>query len=182
MPSGPPSRSERSPRRTLPRQPISGADTNLKVYTADRPVHPSGCPRLNRYNGVLDQPRHAPPAGPLLPTAVGSYDYVYRYSTTNGRDWLYADLNGPIPGGAVPPNPGELTVTSSGDTTPPAALTGLVVLSASPAGIELDWDAAADAALYEVGRSDVSGGPYTAIATTTADEYLDTSVVEDATY
>lgn len=29
----------------------------------------------------------------LLPDAVGSYDYVYRYSTNGGRTWLYADLN-----------------------------------------------------------------------------------------
>ena len=32
----------------------------------------------------------------LLPDQLGNLDYVYRYSTTNGRDWLYADLNGPI--------------------------------------------------------------------------------------
>ena len=71
----------------------------------------------------------------LLPEAVGSFDYVYRYTTTAGRDWLYADLNGPIPTGALPPNPGKLTVNSSGDTTPPAVPTGLRVVSASPAGI-----------------------------------------------
>jgi hypothetical protein len=77
----------------------------------------------------------------LLPEAVGSYDYVYRYSTTNGRDWLYADLNGPIPMGATPSNPGKLTVVGSGDLTPPAAATGLVVTTASPASIALAWDA-----------------------------------------
>ena len=32
----------------------------------------------------------------LLPETTASFDYVYRYSLTNGRDWLYADLNGPI--------------------------------------------------------------------------------------
>ena len=41
----------------------------------------------------------------LLPEAVGSYDYVYRYSTTDGRDWLYADLNGPSPSGHCRPTP-----------------------------------------------------------------------------
>ena len=30
----------------------------------------------------------------LLPEAVGTYDYAYRYSTTEGRDWVYADLDG----------------------------------------------------------------------------------------
>jgi glycosidase len=61
----------------------------------------------------------------MLPESVGSFDYVYRYSTTNGRDWLYADLNGPVPSGATPANPGKLTVNPSGDTTPPAVPTGL---------------------------------------------------------
>ncbi len=56
-------------------------------------------------------------------------------------DWLYADLNGPVPTGALPANPGNLTVLSSGDTTPPAAPLNLVVASASPAGIDLAWDA-----------------------------------------
>ena len=37
----------------------------------------------------------------LLPEAIGSFDYVYRYTTTAGRDWLYADLSGPVPAGAA---------------------------------------------------------------------------------
>ena len=63
----------------------------------------------------------------LLPESTGIFDYVYRYTTTNGRDWLYADLNGPVPEGVTPPNPGKLTVNPSGDTTPPAIPTGLIV-------------------------------------------------------
>jgi hypothetical protein len=46
----------------------------------------------------------------LLPTEVGDFDYLYRYSVTGGLTWLYADLDGPIPTGGVPPNPGKLTV------------------------------------------------------------------------
>ncbi len=121
----------------------------------------------------------------LLPEAVGEYDYVYRYSTTNARDWLYADQNGPIAAGALPPNPGKLHVTSSGDTTAPTVPTGLNVISASPAGIELAWDAiAGDASLYgyEVLRSASAGGPYTMIARVTAASYVDTVVSEGATY
>ena len=30
----------------------------------------------------------------LLPETTGSFDYAYRYSTTNGREWVYADLDG----------------------------------------------------------------------------------------
>ncbi|MBI5567959.1 MAG: alpha-amylase [Chloroflexi bacterium] len=122
----------------------------------------------------------------LLPDVIGSFDYVYRYTTTNGRDWLYADLNGPIASGANPPNPGKLTVNVSADTTPPAIPTGLQVVAASPAGIELAWDAIlGDPTLYgyEVLRSDTAGGPYTPIAlVTVAAGYTDANVVENATY
>ena len=41
----------------------------------------------------------------MLPETTGTFDYVYRYTTTNGRDWLYADLNGPIPTGICLPIP-----------------------------------------------------------------------------
>ncbi len=118
----------------------------------------------------------------MLPEAVGTYDYLYRYSVTAGRDWLYADLNGPIPDGNSPSSPGHLTVNASSDTTAPDAPTGLEVLSASPAGIELAWDTVAGAALYEVQRSDSTGGPYAKIARTSTPGYTDTSVVEGATY
>jgi hypothetical protein len=105
----------------------------------------------------------------MLPESVGTFDYVYRYTTTNDRDWLYADLNGPIPQGSLPPNPGKLTVSSSGDITPPANPQNLVVVSASPAGIELAWDTVADLDVYgcEVRRGDTGGGPYTKLALVT---------------
>jgi glycosidase len=121
----------------------------------------------------------------MLPEATGEFDYVYRYSTTNGREWLYADLNGPIPAGAVPPNPGRLTVAPSSDTQAPAVPTGLHVLSASPAGISLAWDAVAgDPSLYgyEVLRSDAPGGPFTLLSRTTTAEFTDTTVSQGSTY
>jgi len=121
----------------------------------------------------------------MLPESTGNFDYVYRYSTTNGRDWLYADLNGPIPTGATPSNPGHLTVNSSGDTTAPTVPTGLNVVSASPAGIQLAWNAnGGDPSLYgyEVRRSDTPGGPYTTLALVTTNSYTDTAVISNATY
>jgi glycosidase/fibronectin type 3 domain-containing protein len=122
----------------------------------------------------------------LLPESVGVFDYLYRYSTTNGRDWLYADQNGPISPGALPTNPGKLTVVSSGDTTPPEIPTGLGIGSASPGGIELFWDAVSgDPTIYgyELRRSDTSGGPYTTLALVAGDtSYIDTDVIEGATY
>jgi hypothetical protein len=122
----------------------------------------------------------------LLPETTGAFDYVYRYTTTNGRDWLVADLNGPIPNGTLPTNPGKLTVNPSADTTPPATPTGLRVVAASPAGIELVWDAlAGDPTLYgyEVLRSATSGGPYTQLALVAGStSYVDSAVVENTTY
>ncbi len=119
----------------------------------------------------------------LLPDAVGDFDYVYRYSTTNGRDWLYADLNGPFAGS--PPNPGSLTVNPSGDGTAPDVPAGLAVVEASPAAISLDWDDnVGDATLYgyEVGRAHVDGGPYAVIALVTASEFTDATVTEGDEY
>ena len=124
-------------------------------------------------------------AASMLPEAAGSYDYVYRYTTTNGREWLYADLNGPIPSGLLPPNPGKLTVNASDDVDAPAVPTGLDVVSASPAGIALVWDAVVgDPSLYgyEVLRGDTSGGPFALIARLTATTYMDTNVAENAVY
>ncbi len=120
----------------------------------------------------------------LLPESVGSFDYAYRYSTTNGASWIYADLDG-IGNGYDPAQAGKLTVVSSGDTSAPTAPTGLNVLSASPAGIELAWDAiAGDPSLYgyEVLRSASSGGPYTMITRVTGISFMDMVVTEGATY
>ena len=119
----------------------------------------------------------------LLPDAPGTFDYVYRYSTTNGRDWLYADLNGPITNGNLPPNPGKLTVNSSGDLTAPSMPTGLAVSGASPAAISLEWDTHpntdGDLAGFEIYRDGTLFATVLGAATTS---YTDTAVVENATY
>lgn len=120
----------------------------------------------------------------FLPEAVGTYDYAYRYSTTEGRDWVYADLDG-IGNGYSPAGAGSLVVNPSGDSTPPATPAGLRVVTASPAGVELAWDAVAgDPTLYgyEVRRSGSASGPYETIARVTGTSYLDTNVVQGATY
>lgn len=51
------------------------------------------------------------------PVAAGTYSYLYRYSVTGGRDWVYADQSGIVAGDAVPTAAGVLTVVPSG--TPP---------------------------------------------------------------
>ncbi|HEY3312100.1 MAG TPA: alpha-amylase family glycosyl hydrolase [Anaerolineales bacterium] len=121
----------------------------------------------------------------MLPEAVGSYDYVYRYSTNGGASWLYADLNGPVAGGSTPSAPGKLTVAASGDSTPPAVPTNLHATSASPAGIDLAWDEiTGDPTFYgyEVLRADASGGPYTLLGRVTSASFSDFNVTSDATY
>ncbi len=123
--------------------------------------------------------------GQLLPEAVGTYDYAYRYSTTAGIAWLYADLDG-TGNGYDPAQAGSLTVVLSGDTTPPSAPTNLHLVEASPSFIHLAWEAVPDSDLYryEVYRSDVSGGPYAKIANVLAPstEYIDWGVANGATY
>jgi fibronectin type 3 domain-containing protein len=120
----------------------------------------------------------------LLPETVGEFDYAYRYTVTDGRDWTFADLDG-IGNGYSTTQAGALTVVASGDTSAPAVPSGLTVVSASPAGIELAWDAVAgDPTLYgyEVRRSDAAGGPYDTIASTSGTSFTDTVVAEGATY
>ncbi|HEX9017535.1 MAG TPA: alpha-amylase family glycosyl hydrolase [Anaerolineaceae bacterium] len=121
----------------------------------------------------------------LLPDKVGVFDYLYRYTTTNGRDWLYADLGGPVPQGTIPTKPGVLTVNPSTDTTAPAVPTGLRVVSTAPSEINLAWNAVTgDTTMYgyEVLRSDTQGGPYTVLALVTAAAYTDTNVSQGSTY
>lgn len=120
----------------------------------------------------------------MLPSSVGMFDYAYRYSTTNGRDWTYADLDG-IGNGYSPAQAGKMTVTASGDTTAPAAPTNLSVTSATASSISLTWDAVSgDATLYgyELLRGTTTGGPYTLIATVTGTSYNDSAVVINSTY
>lgn len=121
----------------------------------------------------------------MLPEAVGTYHYVYRYSTTNGREWLYADQNGPIAAGAMPGNPGVMEVQASGDTLAPSVPQNLAAVSVSPTAINLAWDpVTGDATLYgyEVLRSDLAGGPYTMLARITETTYQDHQVDENAIY
>jgi hypothetical protein len=123
--------------------------------------------------------------GRLLPEAVGTYDYAYRYSTTAGLAWVYADLDG-TGNGYDPTQAGDLTVNPSGDTTPPAVPSNLHLVEASPSFVRLAWDAVPDADLYryEVYRGDASGGPYAKMANVMppAADYADWNVSSGSTY
>jgi hypothetical protein len=122
----------------------------------------------------------------LLPDATGSFDYAYRYTVTDGRDWEYADLDG-IGNGYSASQAGSLTVDPSGDTSAPSTPAGLAVTAASPGGVTLAWDPVeGDASLhgYEIGRADGPGGPFTVVGSVTASaaEFTDSTVIDNVTY
>jgi glycosidase len=120
----------------------------------------------------------------MLPESVGSFDYAWRYSTTGGREWVYADLDG-IGNGYSAAQAGALTVNGSGDTAAPATPTGLEVVSASPVGIELSWAAVAgDPSLYgyELQRSATGSAPWDLLVRLTDTSYTDTAVAEGETW
>jgi glycosidase len=121
----------------------------------------------------------------LLPETVGTFDYAYRYSTTNGRDWLYADLDG-TGNGYSTSQAGSLTVNPSSDTTAPNAPANLHVPFTSAGSVVIEWNANSEPDLhrYEVWRSNTSGGPYSKIANVPGGttQYSDTNVTTGATY
>ena len=123
--------------------------------------------------------------GQLLPEVAGTYDYAYRYSTTGGLTWVYADLDG-TGNGYDPAQAGSLTVTPSADATPPEPPAGLHSVDASLSFVQVAWEPVPDADLYryEVYRSDASGGPTTKIADVLAPETeaTDRDVVGGMTY
>ena len=105
----------------------------------------------------------------LQPDATGVFDYAYRYTVTDGRDWIYADLDGigngysARPGRLADRQPEQRHDVTRGPGRPPRSG------SASPAGIELAWDAVAGdpTPLRLRGPSERDrGGPYATIATT----------------
>jgi glycosidase/fibronectin type 3 domain-containing protein len=121
----------------------------------------------------------------LLPQALGEHDYVFRFTTSRGRYWLYADLDGEFERSADGRGrTGRLTVVPSDDTQPPAAPAGLEVLSASPAGVELAWQPPADAdvAGYHVNRADSSDPAPTDLGRTSDTTFTDSDVIEGASY
>jgi glycosidase/fibronectin type 3 domain-containing protein len=120
----------------------------------------------------------------LQPDHTGTYDYAYRYTTTDGREWVYADLDG-IGNGYSAAQAGNLVVQPSGDSSAPATPAGVHVTGASPGAIELAWnDVTGDPSLYgyEVLRGAGAGGPFTLIGRTTSADFADTSVDEGTTY
>jgi fibronectin type 3 domain-containing protein len=73
------------------------------------------------------------------------------------------------------------SVACTGQLFVPSAPTGLTAL----AGVEqvtLTWQAASNAASYDIGRSTVSGGSYTTVGSTSGTNYTDVNLVGRTTY
>jgi len=125
-------------------------------------------------------------AGALVPEETGTFHYVYRYSTTAGRDWVYADLNGIFTDTLSAP--GELTVNLAADTTPPEIPLNLHVTDWGVGHIALAWDPVADSDLYaydlyRYGEGELPGDAVqVGRVLQPATAYTDTSVTTGQTY
>ena len=92
----------------------------------------------------------------LTPEATGTFQYVARFSTTNGREWTYAGLSGVIVTPTLPTtDAGVLVVNASSDVTPPDAPTNLRLANWNVDSLTLAWDAPAapDVYAYDLYRS-----------------------------
>ena len=112
--------------------------------------------------------------GTLMPDAVGSYDYTYRFSTTAGRVWTYLSDRGVI------------TITAPADTIAPNPPTELHLIDFGRSYLTLGWSAPADLDVYayDVYRSDVSGSGFVKLGRTLAPltEFTDDAVITGQTY
>jgi hypothetical protein len=123
--------------------------------------------------------------GTLRPATVGVFDLLVRFSTNGGLTWAYGDQDGFFPGEPGTDLPGVLTVNASGDTTPPAAPTSLLVADWTASFIDLAWTAPTDADVAEYGIYRSEGGGAFALLEmipATATTYRDETVVSGTTY
>ncbi|RLT38369.1 MAG: hypothetical protein DWI57_12140 [Chloroflexi bacterium] len=130
-------------------------------------------------------------AAAVLPGAVGDYLYGFIFSTTGGRDWVYADATGMGVGageGLPWAAPGTLTVLPSDDTEAPSRPFRIAELFASANQVTVEWRASrsADLSHYRLCRRDVTadeeGCAKQIIVSRDFREYTDTDVIQDHTY
>ncbi len=122
----------------------------------------------------------------LTPEATGTFQYVARFSTTNGREWTYAGLSGVIVTPTLPTtDAGVLVVNASSDVTPPDAPTNLRLANWNVDSLTLAWDAptASDVYAYDLYRSSAaqSAGVVARVMSPTF-VYTDYGVISGLTY
>jgi glycosidase len=119
--------------------------------------------------------------------AIGTYDYLVRFSDDGGRSWAYGDQDGFYPGNPGTNQPGVLTVTPSSDTTAPSAPAASIDYSAS--SLIVNWTASTDpddaVTEYRIYRGTSAGGEAAApiaIVSAATLSYIDTAVNAGQTY
>jgi len=126
--------------------------------------------------------------GGIRADAVGTYDYLVRFSLDSGQSWTYGDQDGFIPPDNPGTNmPGVMTITPSSDTTAPSAPVASIDYGAS--SLTVSWTASTDpddtVAEYRIYRGTAAGAEdATAIATVSGAtlSYMDTQVNAGETY
>ncbi len=124
----------------------------------------------------------------LLPEEMGTYLYGWRFSTTGGDDWIYADAGGLL--AELPwTEPGRLDVVASADSKAPNRPFRISEVFASPAQIVVEWRASRTADLhhYRLCRQDLTAGEEEACTTPfivppSSRIFTDTAVLIDHTY
>ncbi len=124
----------------------------------------------------------------VTPEMTGEYSYGWRFSTTGGEDWVYADAGGIVAG---PPfeQPGALTVLPSDDREAPNRPFRISEVFASPGQIVMEWRASrtTDLHAYAVCRRDVTANEDDPCATRflvprDTQIFTDTAVIINHTY
>ncbi|HEV8631664.1 MAG TPA: fibronectin type III domain-containing protein, partial [Thermoanaerobaculia bacterium] len=141
----------------------------------------SGSPLYNsggRFVGQLH-------GGPSSCGATGDNlsDYYGRFSVSwNGGGTSSTRLSNWLDAGGTGATSIAGLDSGGGGCTPPAAPTGVVATAASATQINLSWTAAAGATSYTILRATSSGGPYTAVGTSTTTSFSNTGLNCNTTY
>src|SRR6185295_2024410 len=120
--------------------------------------------------------RSTSPAGPYQPVSSVATTSFTDAPLTNGTTY-YFTIAAQNAGGESPPS----APATAAPVAPPPAPAGLQ-LSAGNRRVSLTWSASPRATSYAVRRATTPGGPYVAVATPTALSYVDTDLINEATY
>ena len=158
------------PAGAAPAATVSGQDVDLSwaAATMDSAVVSYQIRRYDASTGVQQ------PIGSACDTVT--VDLSCREAGVPAGNWTYR-VTPVYATWAGAPSPDSATVT-----TPPSVPTGVSASAASSAAITISWDAASGATGYQVQRAEISGGPYTLIATPATTSYRDDGLAASTAY
>ena len=114
--------------------------------------------------------------GPYTTIATPAASPYTDMTVTNGTTYYY--VVAAVNAGGTSANSTQVSATPI--SVPPTP-TGLAA-NATPGQVALTWNSSAGATSYKVGRSTVSGGPYTNLASPATNSYTDAAVTNGTTY